>query len=102
LIDEQWISYIQTPPFPEYTSGHSTISASAAEVLTHLFGDNVAFTDSSEYEYNLPVRSFTSFRQAAEEASISRVYGTIHFRSGCVNGNIQGKKVAGVILEKLK
>lgn len=102
LIDEQWISYIQTPPFPEYTSGHSTISASAAEMLTHLFGDNVAFTDSSEHEYNLPVRSFTSFRQAAQEASISRVYGTIHFRSGCENGNVQGKKVAAAILEKLK
>lgn len=102
LIDEQWISYIQTPPFPEYTSGHSTISASAAEMLTHLFGDNIAFTDSSEHEYNLPVRSFKSFRQAAEEASISRVYGTIHYRSGCENGNKQGKKVAEAILSKLK
>jgi hypothetical protein len=101
LIDEQWISYIQTPPFPEYTSGHSTISASAAEMLTHLFGDNIAFTDSSEHEYNLPVRSFKSFRQAAEEASISRVYGTIHYRSGCENGNKQGKKVAEAILTKL-
>lgn len=102
LIDEQWISYIQTPPFPEYTSGHSTISASAAEMLTNVFGDNIAFTDSSEHEYNLPVRSFTSFRQAAEEASISRVYGTIHYRSGCENGNKQGKKVAEAILAKLK
>ena len=101
LIDEQWISYIQTPPFPEYTSGHSTISASAAEMLTHLFGDNIAFTDSSEHEYNLPVRSFKSFRQAAEEASISRVYGTIHYRSGCENGNKQGKKVAEAILTTL-
>jgi hypothetical protein len=102
LINEQWISYIQTPPFPEYTSGHSTTSSCAAELLTHLFGDNIAFTDSSELEYNLPVRSFKSFRHAAEEASISRVYGSIHYRSGCENGNKQGKKVAAAILGKLQ
>jgi hypothetical protein len=102
LIDEQWISYIQTPPFPEYTSGHSTTSSSAAEMLTHIFGDNIAFTDSSELEYNLPVRTFKSFRHAAEEASISRVYGSIHYRSGCENGNKQGKQVAAAILAKLK
>jgi len=102
LIDEQWISYIQTPPFPEYTSGHSTTSSSAAEMLTHVFGDNIAFTDASELEYNLPVRSFKSFRHAAEEASISRVYGSIHYRSGCESGNKQGKKVAAAILAKLK
>jgi len=102
LIDEQWISYIQTPPFPEYTSGHSTTSSTAAEMLTHLFGDNIAFTDSSELEYNLPVRSFKSFRHAAEEASISRVYGSIHYRSGCENRNKQGKKLAAAILAKLQ
>ena len=102
LIDEQWISYIQTPPFPEYTSGHSTTSSSAAEMLTHVFGDNIAFTDSSELEYNLPVRTFKSFRHAAEEASISRVYGSIHYKSGCENGNKQGKQVAAAILAKLK
>ena len=101
LLEEKWTSFIQTPPFPEYTSGHSTVSSTAAELLTHLFGDNVAFTDSSELEYNLPVRSFTSFRQAASEASVSRVYGGIHYRSGCEAGNKQGKKLAEVILSKL-
>lgn len=102
LIEEQWFSYIQTPPFPEYTSGHSTVSASAAEMLTHIFGDNHAFTDSSELEYNLPVRSFSSFRQAALEASISRVYGGIHYRSGCENGNLQGRQVAALAIERLE
>ncbi len=102
IIDEQWISYLQTPPFPEYTSGHSTISSSAAEMLTDLFGDGFAFTDSSELEYNLPVRSFRSFRHAAQEASISRVYGGIHFRSGCENGNLQGKEVARIILDRVR
>jgi hypothetical protein len=102
LIDEQWISFIQTPPFPEYTSGHSTTSAAAAEMLTAIFGDGFAYTDSTELPYNLPVRSFPSFREAAKEASISRVYGGIHFRSGCENGNEQGRRVAEVLLKKLR
>lgn len=102
LIEPTWTSFIQTPPFPEYTSGHSTVSSTAAEVLTSVFGDGFAFTDSSELEYNLPVRSFSSFREAALEASVSRVYGGIHYRSGCDNGNKQGKKVAEVILKKLE
>jgi hypothetical protein len=102
LMEEQWFSYIQTPPFPEYTSGHSTISSSAAEMLTHLFGDNYSFIDSSELEYNLPVRSFKSFRQAAMEASVSRVYGGIHYRSGCENGNAQGKQVAALAIKRIE
>lgn len=102
LIDEQWISFIQTPPFPEYTSGHSTTSAAAAEMLTSIFGDGFAYTDSTELPYNLPVRSFPSFREAAKETSISRVYGGIHFRSGCDNGNEQGRRVAEVLLKKLR
>ena len=101
-LEEKWTSYLQTPPFPEYTSGHSTISASAAEVLTSLFGDDMAFTDSSELEYALPVRSFPSFRKAAEEASISRVYGGIHFRSGCENGNALGKQVGQAVVRAVQ
>jgi hypothetical protein len=102
LIEPQWTSYIQTPPFPEHTSGHSTISASAAEMLTHLFGDDYSFTDSSELEYNLPIRSFKSFRDAALEASVSRVYGGIHYRSGCDNGNLLGKKVAEIAIQRIE
>ena len=102
LLEEQWISYIQTPPFPEYTSGHSTTSAAAAEMLTELFGDGFAYTDSTQLPYKLPVRSFASFREAAKEASISRLYGGIHFRSGCDNGNEQGRRVAAILLSKLK
>jgi hypothetical protein len=100
LIEPTWTSFIQTPPFPEYTSGHSTVSSTAAEVLTSIFGDGFAFTDSSELEFNLPVRSFKSFREAALEASVSRVYGGIHYRSGCESGNKQGKDLAKIILTK--
>ena len=69
-------------------------------MLTSIFGDNFAFTDSSELEFNLPVRSFKSFREAASEASISRVYGGIHYRSGCESGSKQGKELAKIILTK--
>ncbi len=101
-IDKEWHPYLITPPFPAYTSGHSTVSSAAAEVLTGLFGDNQAFTDTTEEEYGLPVRSFTSFRQAAQEASISRVYAGIHYRSDCDNGNEQGARVGQLVLNKIK
>ena len=101
-IEKDWKPWLVTPPFPSYTSGHSTISAAAAEVLTAQFGDNIAYTDTTEKEYGLPVRSFTSFRQAANEASLSRVYGGIHFRSDCEMGNKQGKEVGKLVLEKVK
>jgi hypothetical protein len=99
-IDHTWIPYLQTPPFPEYTSGHSTISAASAEVLTSLFGDNVAFTDSTEFKFDHGVGQFKSFREAAEQASISRVYGGIHYRSGCQEGLKAGVKVGQWVLKK--
>jgi PAP2 superfamily len=101
-LEKEWHPMLVTPPFPAYTSGHSTISAAAAEVLTALFGDNQAFTDTTEKEYGLPVRSFTSFRQAAKEASESRILGGIHFRSDCEKGNEQGVKVGQLVLQRLK
>jgi hypothetical protein len=101
-LDPKWAPFLQTPPFPEYTSGHSTISAASASVLTALFGDNVAFTDSTEFKFGHGVRSFTSFKQAAEECSISRLYGGIHFRSGCEEGVKAGYKIGDNILNKLK
>ncbi len=101
-IDKKWIPILQTPPFPEYTSGHSTISSAAATVLTTIYGDNVAFNDSTEIPYGLPPRKFTSFKQAADEASISRLYGGIHFRPALDQGVIQGGKVAQQLLKKVK
>ena len=101
-IDKTWIPILQTPPFPEYTSGHSTISASAAEILTALYGDQVAYHDSTEIPYGIPPRKFTSFHQASDEASISRLYGGIHFRPALDEGAKQGKKVGQHILAKIK
>jgi hypothetical protein len=101
-IDENWAPLLQTPPFPEYTSGHSVISASAAVTLTSLFGDNYAFTDSTEVEFGMPPRSFKSFIDASQEAAISRVYGGIHYMPACENGKIQGMKIGELILSRLR
>ena len=101
-IDENWIPLLQTPPFPEYTSGHSVISSSAAIVMTKLFGDNYAFTDSTEVEFGMPPRHFKSFIQASEEAAISRMYGGIHYIPACNNGKIQGRKIGEFVLARIK
>ena len=101
-LDEDWKPALQTPPFPEYTSGHSVISTAAALVLTHIYGDNFSFDDDVEVEYGLPVRSFKSFTQASEEAAISRLYGGIHYRPAIDNGVSQGKKVGEYIIQNLE
>ncbi|MBD2703639.1 vanadium-dependent haloperoxidase [Spirosoma sp. BT702] len=101
-IDAKWTPFLQTPPFPEYPSGHSVISTAAATVLTQLIGNNINFTDSTEFKYGHGVRSFTSFRHAADEASISRMYGGIHYRSALVNGQAEGEKVGKWVIEKIK
>lgn len=101
-IDTEWEPLLQTPPFPEYLSGHSVISSASANILTHYFGDNFQYTDSVEVTYGLPARSFPSFIKASEEAAISRFYGGIHFMDAIQNGLIQGKKVGEKVVAKMK
>ncbi|MEP2936066.1 MAG: vanadium-dependent haloperoxidase [Gilvibacter sp.] len=101
LIDENWKPILQTPPFPEYTSGHSVVSGAAATVLTDIFGDNFSFLDDTELPYGLPVRSFESFNAAAQEAAISRMYGGIHYRAAVENGVDQGISVGALVNQKL-
>jgi hypothetical protein len=101
-IDENWAPVLQTPPFPEYTSGHSVVSGAAATALTSIFGDNFAFDDDTEIPYGLPVRSFTSFNQAADEAAISRMYGGIHYRAAVEVGVGQGRNLGKFIVDKLE
>ena len=101
LLDEDWLPLLQTPPFPEYTSGHSVISRSAAVTLTQLYGDNFAYLDSVEVKYGLPARSFESFYGASDEAAVSRLYGGIHYRPAIDYGVEQGQKVGEFINENL-
>ncbi len=101
-IDATWEPLLQTPPFPEYLSGHSTISATSATILTHFFGNKFTYTDTVENKYGLKPRTFTSFDNAAIEAGISRFYGGIHFMDAIDNGRAQGLKVGSWVLNKLQ
>jgi hypothetical protein len=101
-INMKWQPLLQTPPFPEYTSGHSVVSTATAEVLTYLLGDKFLFTDNSEELFELPARSFSSFRNAASEAAISRLYGGIHYRDAIENGQQQGREVGAFIVGRLQ
>ncbi|MHA6247461.1 vanadium-dependent haloperoxidase [Pontibacter sp. CAU 1760] len=99
-LDTSWKPFLQTPPFPEYLSGHSTISAASAVVLTHYFGEGFSFSDTVEERYGLPARQFRSFDEAAVEAGISRFYGGIHFMDAIENGRTQGLQVGEWVLYK--
>ncbi len=101
-IDEQWRPVLQTPPFPEYSSGHSVISAAAAEVLSRFLGDTVSFDDRTEVQFGLPVRHFTSFRQAAQEAGISRFYGGIHYQAAISTGLEEGRQIGRNVWSRIK
>src|SRR5690606_2028113 len=93
---------LQTPPFPEHTSGHSVVSQTSAVILTALFGDKFEYDDTVEMEYGLPMRHFSSFQAAAAEASVSRLYGGIHYRPAIDYGKLQGRKVGDYLLKNIK
>ena len=101
-IDEDWLPILQTPPFPEYTSGHSVVSGAASSVLTSIFGEKFNFDDNTEVPFGLPVRSYDSFSSAADEAAISRMYGGIHYRSAVELGLKQGKEIGAYINKLIK
>lgn len=101
-IDQDWMPFIVTPPFPEHTSGHASVSFSCATVLTSIFGENHHFTDKSLVEYGLNERSFNSFYEAAEQAAISRFYAGIHYTTGLEGGKQQGKKTGAFVVNSFK
>jgi hypothetical protein len=101
-LDPEWRPLLQTPAFPEYTCGHSTVSSAAAEALTKVFGDNFSYTDSTELEFGIDSRSFKSFRHAAEENNLARFYGGIHFHPSCLVSTDYGKKVGELVVTRLK
>jgi RHS repeat-associated protein len=97
--DPNWQPLIDTPPFPEYVSGHSTFSAAAAAVLGKTFGDSFQFQSGS---VTLPgtSRSFTSFTGAAAEAGQSRIYGGIHFQFSNRDGLTLGKSIGDYVADR--
>lgn len=100
-IDPNWKPFLQTPPFPEYLSGHSVVSSASAVILTHYFGGNFAYTDTVEERFGLKARKFSSFMAAAEESGLSRFYGGIHFMDAIENGQKQGINVGNWVVSKL-
>lgn len=101
-IDEDWKPELQTPPFPEYTSGHSIISNAAATVLTNIYGSQTPFRDSTERPWGWPDRNFNSTMEAAKEAGMSRFYGGIHFKRAIEVSADQGQKIGNLVTSKLK
>ncbi len=100
-FDPNWRPHLQTPPFPEYTCGHCTISAAAAEAVSSVLGDHVAYTDTTELQFGIKNRSFKSFADAADETSLSRFYGGIHFHNSCIVSHNFGKVVGDSVVKKL-
>ncbi len=101
-IDDNWKPVLQTPPFPEYPSGHSVVSGAASTALTSIFGEDFAFEDDTEIPFGLPVRKFESFAKAADEAAISRMYGGIHYRAAVEVGVKQGRDLGNFVVDQLK
>jgi hypothetical protein len=101
-FDENWKPILQTPPFPEYSSGHSVVSGAASVVLTDIFGEDFSFEDDTELPYGLPVRNFNSFEEAAYEAAISRMYGGIHYRAAVDIGIEQGRSLGKYVVDNLE
>jgi hypothetical protein len=101
-FDPNWRPHLQTPPFPEYTCGHCTISAAAAEALTSAFGDHIAYTDTTELEFGINRRSFSYFRDAATETEKSRFYGGIHFQYSCSVSHKMGTQIGELVADRIK
>jgi hypothetical protein len=101
LVDRNWVPYIQTPPFPEFTSGHSVVSNTAATILTSLLGDNFIFTDKTEIPFGQGIRNFNSFYEAALQSSNSRLYGGIHYPETARISIMQGKAIGQYVLNIL-
>jgi hypothetical protein len=100
-LDEEWNSFLQTPPFPEYTSGHSVISTAAAATIEFIIDRRTPFIDSTEFEYIGAVRSFSNVSEAAKEAGMSRYFGGIHFMSAITQGKKQGEEIGNFFKSKI-
>lgn len=96
--DPLWTPLITTPPFSEYTSGHSTFSGAAEPVMNSVFGSDFGFADKGDRTVN-SLRTFDNFAQAADESGMSRIYGGIHFMSANVDGLSSGRKVGNYVVE---
>lgn len=96
--EDGWMSLLPNPPYPEYTSGHQSISGAAAAMLTVFFGGAMPVTGTSE---GLPgvTRSWPSFEAAADEAFMARIWAGIHFRFAMHDTREVARQVVVYVLE---
>jgi hypothetical protein len=99
-IDPFWLTFLPTPQFPEYVSGHSGQSGASGRLLTAMFGDG-PFVDETKLRRGFGPRTFANFEEAAEEAALSRLYGGIHYEFGNDHGLAVGRCVADRIIERV-
>lgn len=102
VIDPKFTTVIPTPPFPEYTSGHSVQSGAAVQVLKALVGDTVAFVDSTQVDVGQPPRPFANFTAALTEVAVSRIYAGVHYVPAVVDGMTQGACIGDRVMTRLK
>jgi membrane-associated phospholipid phosphatase len=98
-IDPNWSSLIATPPFPSYSSGHATFSGTTAAILGHDFGNNYSFTDKTKVSAGFEPRTFKNFKEMADEAANSRLYGGIHYTFDNAEGLLCGNFIAQEIFK---
>ncbi|MDP3891695.1 vanadium-dependent haloperoxidase [Nocardioides sp.] len=99
---QQWQSFVNSPQFPEYSSGHSVASRAASTVLTDLLGERTYVDHHPAAPGGGDTRGFDSFHQAADEAAISRLYGGIHYLMGIENGKAQGDDIGALVIDRLR
>lgn len=99
--DPRYQTVFPTPPFPEYSSGHSVISGAAVEVLRGVLGDTIPFVDSTQVDIGHPPRAFANFTAARNEVAMSRVYGGIHYMRAVVDGVKQGQCIGQRVLTRV-
>jgi hypothetical protein len=102
VFDPKFATLFATPPFPEYPSGHSTLSAAASRVLIRLLGDTIPFVDSTQVDIGFAPRPFRSFTEARDEVAISRVYGGIHYVRSVMSGLVQGECIGARVADRLQ
>lgn len=97
MMDTEWMSILETPPFPAFTSGHSNDVGAASTIMTAMLGDGFAFVDHTNDDRGFAPRAFGSFYEAAEESAVSRLYGGIHYRMDIERGLEQGQCVGHAV-----
>jgi hypothetical protein len=102
VFDARWRSQLAAAPSPEYPSESAALSGAAAEVLTNLFGDTLAFTDTAKTATGVRTRAFTNITHARDEGAFAAVYGGLHFIPSAVHGLDQGQCVGRRVVGRLK